>query len=84
MSSWIKLGAIAGLSSVILVMLLGQSRIFGRWPMTVYCHRREPRASTFLHSMDYLNSNRDRVAIVSALFTVREAVALFHRHLLAL
>src|SRR5438034_11156147 len=32
MSSVIKLGAIAGLSSVILVMLLGQSRVF--WSMS--------------------------------------------------
>jgi len=33
-------------------MLLGSRGFFGRWPMTVYCTVREPRAATFLHSMD--------------------------------
>ena len=77
MSSLIKLGAIAGLSSVILVMLLGQSRIF--WTMAddgllppfvsrVHPRFRTPWITSILTGIG--------VAIVSALFTVREAGSL--------
>jgi APA family basic amino acid/polyamine antiporter len=77
MSSIIKLGAIAGLSSVILVMLLGQSRIF--WTMAddgllppfvsrVHPRFRTPWITSILTGIG--------VAIVSALFTVREAGSL--------
>jgi len=77
MSSLIKLGAIAGLSSVILVMLLGQSRIF--WTMAddgllppfvsrVHPRFRTPWITSILTGIG--------VSIVSALFTVREAGSL--------
>src|SRR5213083_383885 len=77
MSSLIKLGAIAGLSSVILVMLLGQSRIF--WTMAddgllppfvsrVHPRFRTPWITSILTGIG--------VSIVSAVFTVREAGSL--------
>src|SRR5436305_2298218 len=74
MSSLIKLGAIAGLSSVILVMLLGQSRVFysmardGLLPRFV--NRVHPRFQT-----PYITSivTGIVVAIVASLLTVREA-----------
>src|SRR5437762_6468435 len=77
MSSLIKLGAIAGLSSVILVMLLGQSRIF--WTMAddgllpEFVSRVHPKfctpwITTILTGIV--------VAIFAALFTVREAGSL--------
>jgi basic amino acid/polyamine antiporter, APA family len=77
MASLIKLGAIAGLSSVILVMLLGQSRIF--WTMSkdgllpkfvssVHPKFRTPWLTTIFTGLI--------VAIFSALFTVREAGSL--------
>lgn len=77
MSSLIKLGAIAGLSSVILVMLLGQSRIF--WTMAddgllpPFVSRVHPRFRT-----PWITSILTGIAvsIVSALFTVREAGSL--------
>src|SRR2546423_417812 len=77
MASLIKLGAIAGLSSVILVMLLGQSRIF--WTMAddgllpPFVSRVHPRFCT-----PWITSilTGIGVAIVSALFTVREAGSL--------
>ena len=77
MSSLIKLGAIAGLSSVILVMLLGQSRVF--WTMSKdgllpqFVNKIHPRFQT-----PYLTSiiTGIGVAIVSAFLTVREAGSL--------
>jgi basic amino acid/polyamine antiporter, APA family len=74
MSSLIKLGAIAGLSSVILVMLLGQSRVFysmardGLLPQFV--NRVHPKFQT-----PYITSivTGIVVAIVASLLTVREA-----------
>src|SRR3989441_4193663 len=77
MSSLIKLGAIAGLSSVILVMLLGQSRVF--WTMSKdgllpqFVNKIHPRFQT-----PYLTSivTGIGVAFVSALLTVREAGSL--------
>jgi len=77
MSAAIKLGAIAGLSSVILVMLLGQSRIF--WTMAddgllpkfvsrVHPKFRTPWITTILTGIV--------VAFFAALFTVREAGSL--------
>src|SRR6266704_2465520 len=77
MSSPIKLGAIAGLSSVILVMLLGQSRIF--WTMAgdgllpPFVSRVHPRFHT-----PWITSilTGIGVSIVSAVFTVREAGSL--------
>src|SRR6266498_346427 len=77
MAGLIKLGAIAGLSSVILVMLLGQSRIF--WTMAddgllppfvsrIHPKFRTPWITSILTGIG--------VAIVSALFTVREAGSL--------
>ena len=77
MSAAIKLGAIAGLSSVILVMLLGQSRIF--WTMAddgllpEFVSRVHPKfctpwITTILTGIV--------VAIFAALFTVREAGSL--------
>src|SRR5437667_1732259 len=77
MSALIKLGAIAGLSSVILVMLLGQSRIF--WTMAddgllppfvskVHPKFRTPWITTILTGIV--------VAVFAALFTVREAGSL--------
>jgi APA family basic amino acid/polyamine antiporter len=77
MSSLIKMGAIAGLSSVILVMLLGQSRVF--WTMSrdgllpQFVNKIHPRFQT-----PYLTSiiTGIGVAIVSAFLTVREAGSL--------
>jgi APA family basic amino acid/polyamine antiporter len=77
MASLIKLGAIAGLSSVILVMLLGQSRVFysmardGLLPQVV--NRVHPRFQT-----PYITSivTGVAVAIVASLLTVREAGSL--------
>jgi APA family basic amino acid/polyamine antiporter len=77
MSAAIKLGAIAGLSSVILVMLLGQSRIF--WTMAddgllpKFVSRVHPKfctpwITTILTGIV--------VAFFAALFTVREAGSL--------
>jgi APA family basic amino acid/polyamine antiporter len=77
MSAAIKLGAIAGLSSVILVMLLGQSRIF--WTMAddgllpEFVSRVHPKfctpwITTILTGIV--------VAIFAAVFTVREAGSL--------
>src|SRR5213083_470068 len=74
MSSLIKLGAIAGLSSVILVMLLGQSRVFYSMArdglMPQFVNKIHPRFQT-----PYLTSivTGIGVAFVSALLTVREA-----------
>ncbi|MBI4513589.1 MAG: amino acid permease [Gemmatimonadetes bacterium] len=77
MSQLIKLGAIAGLSSVILVMLLGQSRIF--WTMS-----RDGLLPPFVQSVHpkfrtpWLTSivTGIGVSIFSALLTVREAASL--------
>jgi len=77
MSSLIKLGAIAGLSSVILVMLLGQSRVFysmsrdGLLPQFV--NKVHPRFQT-----PYITSivTGIGVAFVASLLTVREAGSL--------
>src|SRR5262245_33431355 len=77
MASLIKLGAIAGLSSVILVMLLGQSRIF--WTMAddgllppivsrVHPHLQTPWITTIVTG--------GIVACFAAVFTVREAGSL--------
>ena len=77
MSTLIKLGAIAGLSSVILVMLLGQSRVFWSmskdgllWPFVNKIH---PKYQT-----PYITSivTGVGVAIFSAILTVREAASL--------
>lgn len=77
MSSLIKLGAIAGLSSVILVMLLGQSRIF--WTMSrdgllpQFVNRIHPKFRT-----PWITSivTGIFVAFFAAIFTVREAGSL--------
>ena len=77
MSTLIKLGAIAGLSSVILVMLLGQSRVF--WTMSKdgllppVVSRIHPKFQT-----PWITSivTGVGVAIFSALLTVREAASL--------
>ena len=81
MGAWmrrlIKLGAIAGLSSVILVMLLGQSRVL--WAMSrdgllpPFINRIHPRFKT-----PWITSiiTGIVVAIFSAIFTVREAGSL--------
>src|SRR5437016_5864813 len=77
MASLIKLGAIAGLSSVILVMLLGQSRVFysmsrdGLLPQIV--NKIHPKFQT-----PYLTSiiTGIAVAFVASLLTVREAGSL--------
>jgi APA family basic amino acid/polyamine antiporter len=77
MSSLIKLGAIAGLSSVILVMLLGQSRVF--WTMSkdgllppvvskIHPKFQTPWITSIVTGVG--------VAIFSALLTVREAASL--------
>ena len=77
MGKLIKLGAIAGLSSVILVMLLGQSRVFysmardGLLPPTVsrvHPRFRTPWITSIITGL--------AVAFFSALFTVREAGSL--------
>ncbi|MFN2572735.1 MAG: amino acid permease [Gemmatimonadales bacterium] len=77
MSTLIKLGAIAGLSSVILVMLLGQSRVF--WTMSK--DGLLPPAVSKIHpkfQTPYITSivTGVGVAIFSALLTVREAASL--------
>jgi basic amino acid/polyamine antiporter, APA family len=77
MARLIKLGAIAGLSSVIMVMLLGQSRVF--WGMSrdgllpQFINRIHPRFKT-----PWVTSiiTGIAVAIFSAIFTVREAGSL--------
>jgi APA family basic amino acid/polyamine antiporter len=77
MASLIKVGAIAGLSSVILVMLLGQSRIF--WTMSrdgllpQFVNKVHPKFQT-----PWITSivTGIAVAIVSGLLTVREAGSL--------
>ncbi|MBI1968130.1 MAG: amino acid permease [Gemmatimonadetes bacterium] len=77
MASLIKIGAIAGLSSVILVMLLGQSRIF--WTMSKdgllpqFVNNIHPKFKT-----PWITSivTGIAVAIVSGLLTVREAGSL--------
>src|SRR5438046_3961411 len=77
MAALIKLGAIAGLSSVILVMLLGQSRIFwtmaddGLLPPFVSKVRSEERSPWITTILTVLV-----VAFFAALFTVREAGSL--------
>jgi len=73
----IKLGAIAGLSSVILVMLLGQSRVFYSMSrdglLPPFINRVHPRFRT-----PWITSIMTGivVAIFSAVFTVREAGSL--------
>src|SRR5207253_15234 len=77
MATLIKLGAIAGLSSVILVMLLGQSRVF--WTMSrdgllpQFVNKIHPKFQT-----PYITSivTGIAVAFVSSLLTVREAGSL--------
>jgi basic amino acid/polyamine antiporter, APA family len=77
MSSLIKFGAIMGLSSVILVMLLGQSRVFYSMArdglLPPYVNKVHPRFQT-----PYITSivTGIGVAVVSALLTVREAGSL--------
>lgn len=77
MSTLIKIGAIAGLTSVILVMLLGQSRVF-------YSMARDGLLPPFVNKVHpkyqtpYITSivTGVLVAIVSGLLTVREAGSL--------
>src|SRR5881296_907139 len=77
MSTLIKLGAIAGLSSVILVMLLGQSRVF-------YSMSRDGLLPPFVNKVHpkfqtpYITSiiTGIAVAFVASLLTVREAGSL--------
>ena len=77
MASLIKLGAIAGLSSVILVMLLGQSRVF--WTMSrdgllpPFVNKVHPRFQT-----PWITSIITGIAVMipAAFFTVREAGSL--------
>jgi APA family basic amino acid/polyamine antiporter len=77
MSTLIKLGAIAGLSSVILVMLLGQSRVFYSMSkdglLPPFVARIHPKFQT-----PWITSIVTGVAVafVSALLTVREAGSL--------
>jgi APA family basic amino acid/polyamine antiporter len=77
MGRLIKLGAVAGLSSVILVMLLGQSRVFYAMArdglLPPFVSRVHPRFQT-----PWITSivTGIGVAIASALFTVREAGSL--------
>ena len=77
MATLIKLGAIAGLSSVILVMLLGQSRVFYSMSrdglLPPFINKIHPRFQT-----PYVTSiiTGIGVAIVSAFLTVREAGSL--------
>jgi APA family basic amino acid/polyamine antiporter len=77
MGRLIKLGAVAGLSSVILVMLLGQSRVFYSMArdglLPPFVSRVHPRFRT-----PWLTSivTGIGVAIFAALFTVREAGSL--------
>ncbi len=74
MAFMIKLGAIAGLSSVILVMLLGQSRVFYSMSrdglLPPFVNRIHPKFQT-----PYITSivTGVAVAIVASLLTVREA-----------
>ena len=77
MGQLIKLGAIAGLSSVILVMLLGQSRVFYSMardgllpPFVSQCHPRfrTPWITSIITGIG--------VAIFSAIFSVRDAGSL--------
>jgi basic amino acid/polyamine antiporter, APA family len=77
MGQLIKLGAIAGLSSVILVMLLGQSRVFYSMardgllpPFVSRCHPRfrTPWITSIITGIG--------VAIFSAIFSVRDAGSL--------
>lgn len=77
MAQLIKLGAIAGLSSVILVMMLGQTRVLWTmskdgllWPFVSYVH---PRFKTPWIVTIWTGVG---VAIFSAVFTVREAGSL--------
>jgi APA family basic amino acid/polyamine antiporter len=76
-SSFIKLGAIAGLSSVILVMLLGQSRVFysmardgllPEWVNKVHPRFQTPWVTSIVTGL--------AVAIPAGWFTVREAGSL--------
>src|SRR5438094_1210011 len=77
MSSLIKLGAIAGLSSVILVMLLGQSRVF--WSMSrdgllpQFVNKIHPKFQT-----PYLTSivTGVIVAVFAAILPIRDAASL--------
>lgn len=77
MSSLIKMGAIAGLSSVILVMLLGQSRIF--WTMSKdgllppFVNKVHPKFQT-----PWITTIITGIAVMipAAFFTVREAGSL--------
>jgi len=77
MSTLIKLGAIAGLSSVILVMLLGQSRVF--WSMSrdgllpPFVNRIHPRFQT-----PYITSiwTGIGVAFFAAILPIRDAASL--------
>jgi len=77
MSSLIKLGAIAGLSSVILVMLLGQSRVF--WTMSrdgllpPFVNKVHPKFQT-----PWITTIITGIAVMipAAFFTVREAGSL--------
>jgi APA family basic amino acid/polyamine antiporter len=77
MSMFIRIGAIAGLSSVILVMLYGQSRVFFSmsrdgllppWVNSVHPRFKTPWISSIITGLV--------VAFFSAIFTVREAGSL--------
>jgi APA family basic amino acid/polyamine antiporter len=77
MSTLIKLGAIAGLSSVILVMLLGQSRVFYSMSrdglLPAFINKVHPRFQT-----PYLTSIVTGVAVAffSAILPIRDAASL--------